>query len=77
MRTVTTANSIYEINEPDKLIRRVSSTHAPTPHQGEDGKWRSYLSLGSMFDGLIVIWAVSVDGIQTTWTSPVLTDVTT
>lgn len=77
MRTVTTANTIYEINEADKLIRRVSSTHAPTPRQAEIGEWQPYRTLGYILDGLIIVWGDNPDGTdKATWTSRVLTDIT-
>lgn len=75
MRVLTTQNSVYEINESDKLIRRVHSNHEPTPRQGADGVWQSYRSLEWLRDGLIIDWGDNPNGsAKCTWTSKVLTD---
>jgi hypothetical protein len=75
MRTVTTANSVYEINEADHMIRRVSGTADPTPRQGADGVWKAYRTLGVMLDGLLIVWGDNPDGsAATTWTSKVVED---
>jgi hypothetical protein len=61
MRTVTTVNSVYEINEADHLIRRVSGVNDPTPRQGPDNVWCSYARLGLLGDGLLITWATEED----------------
>ena len=73
MRTVTTANSAYQINEADHLIRRLSGTADPTPRQGSDGAWKAYRTLGVMLDGLLIVWGDNPDGsAASTSTSKVL-----
>jgi len=75
MRTVTTANSTYQINETDRLIRRLQGVNDPTPRQGADGAWKAYRTLGLMFDGLLIVWGDNPDGsAATTWTSKVMED---
>lgn len=75
MRTVTTANSVYQINEADHMIRRMSGANDPTPRQGKDGVWREYRTLGIMLDGLLIVWGDNPDGsAATTWTSKVVSD---
>ena len=78
MRTVTTANSTYEINDADHLIRRVLGANDPTPRQGMDGQWRSYVELMPHFGGLLIVWGTNDDGTSAcTWTSVIVSDVTT
>jgi hypothetical protein len=75
MRTVTTVNSVYQINEADHLIRRVSGANDPTPRQGVDGEWREYTTLAPLLDGLLIVWGINPDGTaKSTWTSKVVDD---
>jgi hypothetical protein len=75
VRTVTTVNSVYQINEADHMIRRLSGTADPTPRQGLDGAWKPYRTLGVMLDGLLIVWGDNPDGsAASTWTSKVLAD---
>ena len=75
MRTVTTVNSVYQINEADHLIRRVSGANDPTPRQGVDGEWQAYESIQPHFGALLIVWAVTSDCIaRCTWTSNVVGD---
>jgi hypothetical protein len=75
MRTVTTANSVYQINEADHLIRRVSGANDPTPRQGVDGEWQAYDSIQPHFGALLITWAVADCIARCTWTSNVVSDV--
>lgn len=68
----TATGSKYELDREGRRIRRLSGTHEPTPHQGEDGEWRSYdqivpegLPIGS------VVW-IFWDFHDSTRTSPVV-----
>ena len=72
MRTVTTANSVYQINEADRLIRRSSGTGDPTPRQGKDGAWQAYESIQSHLGGLLIVWNRTTG--KCTWTSKVGAD---
>jgi len=75
VRTVTTVNSVYQINEADHMIRRVTGSAGPTPRQGVDGVWKPYRTLGLMLDGLLIVWGDNPDGsAATTWTSKVMAD---
>lgn len=42
---VTSTGSTYEVDLENKRIRRLSGEHDPTPRQGRDGDWRSYLEI--------------------------------
>ena len=73
--TVTTVNSVYQINEADHMVRRVSGVNDPTPRQGVDGAWQEYLSITPYFDGLLIVWCYRSDGsAKCTWTSKVVGD---
>ena len=73
MRTVTTQYSVYEINEDEHLIRRMTGTNDPTPHQGADGKWQRYIGLTHFAGGLLIQWS----DVRNTLTSVIVSDVTT
>jgi hypothetical protein len=73
MRTITTRNSVYEINESARFIRRTTGANDPTPHFGEDGVWQPYLTVKVPAErgGFLIVW--SSDG-RATWTSNILSD---
>jgi len=73
VRTVTTQYSVYEINEDEHLIRRVTGANNPTPHQGDDGQWQHYVGLPRYAGGLLIQW----DADRNTLTSVIVSDVTT
>jgi hypothetical protein len=70
MRTITTRNSVYEVSEYEKLIRRTTGLNPPTPHVGEDGIWQSYLSIMVSPRGLLIRWP----GRRETYTTGVVSD---
>jgi hypothetical protein len=73
MRTVTTANSVYQVNEADHMIRRLSGVNDPTPRQGVDGQWREYEQiLPHPAGGLLIVWNQTTG--KCTWTSDVMED---
>jgi len=75
MRTVTTANSVYEINEADHMIRRMHGRNEATPRQGVDEVWQEYKSIAPLLDGLMVVWGTNPNGtLKATWTSKVVSD---
>ncbi len=77
MRTITTRNSVYEINEDEKLIRRVSGTNPPPLYLGKDGVWQPYVSVGSCTRGLLIEWPGERwphTNQPATWTSGVVSD---
>lgn len=47
IKFTTETGSIYEMDEIDGRIRRLSGNHAPTSRQGEDGSWRNYHGIRS------------------------------
>jgi len=72
VRTVTTVNSVYQINEADHTIRRLSSVNDPTPRQGKDGDWQAYESIQPHLGGLLIVWNQATG--KCTWTSNVVGD---
>lgn len=75
MRVISTANSVYQVDEDNRLIRRVLGVNQPTPRQGDDGQWKEYKSIGLGGDGLLIIWEYNPDGsARCTWTSTVVAD---
>ena len=74
LRTVKTVNSVYEVNEAEHLIRRVSGVNDPTPRQGADGDWRVFASIAPFRGGLLIMWDAETG--KCTWTSDVVSDVT-
>jgi len=72
VRTVTTVNSVYEINEADHMIRRVAGANDPTPRQGADGEWKEYDSIQPHLGGLLIVWNRTTG--KCTWTSDVVGD---
>lgn len=73
MRRVVTENSIYEINDEDRLIRRTHGKRSGTKRQGKDGVWQSYESIESWYGGMLIVWGNNEDGTaRCTWTSTVL-----
>ena len=77
MKFTTQSGSVYEVNQTDKQIRRVSGSKKPTLRQGQDGDWKSYSTLSPIKVGqpVVIVWAI-VDGtsetvFKTTFTSDV------
>lgn len=72
---IITQDSTYEVDLGNCLIRRVKGVNPPTPNQGEDGKWRSYVQLAIVDNSLMVVWGVDPSGdqvvVRRTWTSPI------
>jgi hypothetical protein len=81
----TKSGSIYEVNEEEKKIRRLSGTNQPTERQGQDGEWKVYESLCSSSFGLlkeeepaVIVWGFDELGnngsgiLKTTVTSPIV-----
>lgn len=71
-----TQYSTYIVDEENKKITRLESTHAPTPRQGEDGEWKEYTDLHIFKSGVMIVWGYDNGMARTTMTSP-LTMVTT
>ena len=71
MITVTTRNSVYELNIEDSLIRRVSGVNDPTPYQGLDGLWQEATVDAVVIGRSMVIRWAACGGLPTTVTSPV------
>ena len=68
-----TRNSVYEIDEENKQIRRLRGVAEPTRRIGIDGEWRSYQAYVESPVGLVIVWPwVNENGsIPTTITSEV------
>lgn len=87
MKFTTATGSVYEVNTDSKQIRRLTGVKDPTPRQGKDGEWRTYIDTTPIKVGqqLLIRWGddteaspegkiLEADGmavIKTTITSPV------
>ncbi len=40
-----TRNSIYEIDEANSSVRRLEGVKDPTPRQGPDGEWKTFVGM--------------------------------
>ena len=69
----TTYNSIYEIDQAGRRLRRLVGSNTPTPRQGDDGEWQSFhaISAVTVGDPVIIVWRMQGDAAQATYTSPV------
>lgn len=76
--TVTTLNSIYEIDQERSMVRKTAGLRPPTRNQShyaaEDG-WTPYLSVVWMGSSLLFVWDVDVAAeiVRRTMTSQVVT----
>jgi len=69
---VQTAHTVYEFDLAGRQVRRMHSTHEPTPRQGCDGEWRQYCHIDLTTDGrLLIIWRFEDGVAKSTLTSQV------
>lgn len=55
----TETGSIYEVDEANKRIRRLTGKGNPTPRMGLDGEWREYHDLNlNSHGGLSITWVI-------------------
>lgn len=56
----TQSGSIYEVDEANKKIRRLSGVNSPTPYVGKDGDWKEYhdLNINVVTGGLSIVWRI-------------------
>lgn len=54
----TESNSIYQVDTNNKKIRRLSGKSNPTTRQGNDGEWKSYITLSPIVKGesVVIVW---------------------
>ncbi len=52
----TATGSIYEVDDLNKLVRRMQGMHAPTPREGQDGIWKQYDAVVPFMNGLLIVW---------------------
>lgn len=64
MKFRTVSGSIYEIEQENNRIRRLSGTIAPTERQGSDGEWKEYMyaTVLTLNKPLIITWKINEDG---------------
>jgi hypothetical protein len=64
-----TQNSLYEVDAEQRRIRRLSGSNIPTPRQGEDRVWRTYVCTSAILVGypVLITWVAA----KGTRTSPV------
>lgn len=80
MRFRTISGSVYELDDLNKRIRRMSGAKDPTPRQGPDGEWKTYahlLEAPQEGKSLVIVWAVGDDTeagplLKTTMTSMIV-----
>jgi hypothetical protein len=60
----TTENSVYEVDHPNNRIRRLEGRNDPTPRQGTDGEWKTYVAISAIAEKaqVLVIWQILDDG---------------
>jgi hypothetical protein len=73
----TESGSIYEIDEENKQVRRLTGTANPTLRQGADGEWRKYANLIYNLDNsMLIVWKYDIVDEKTiarsTITSPIV-----
>jgi hypothetical protein len=70
---ISTENSTYELDEPNKRVRRLNGIENPTPRQGRDGEWRDYETITEPVIGnrLLIVWEFENGVAKSTQTSPI------
>lgn len=56
VRRFETLNSVYEVDELERRIRRLRGKNEPTERFTPDGEWKTFAALRPYFDGRVVIW---------------------
>ena len=70
----TETGSLYEVDIPNCLIRRIAGTSQPTDRVGEDGIWKKFIGLSWSGSRLVIAWRFNKETniLETTVTSPVI-----
>lgn len=57
-RFITASESLYEIDEANKFIRRLNGFLNPTPRLGADGEWKKFEKILNLIVGknAIIVW---------------------
>ena len=76
IKFTTLSGSVYELDRENKCIRRLTGIANPTPRQGKNGEYRTYLyihpELPELNESLLITWYIE-DGIhKCTETSPII-----
>lgn len=59
LRVHTRSGSTYEVDEPNKKVRRLDGVRAPTFRFGTDGDWKSYHQLFlKEGESMLIIWGM-------------------
>jgi hypothetical protein len=53
---IETLNSVYEVDEENKRVRRVSGANEPTTFQAADGEWQEYSHKTDFCSALAFEW---------------------
>ena len=73
MKRYTTQNSVYEVREEERLVRRVTGVNENGTHRLMHGDWEEYVQLDNVeLVGLIIQWTEYRPGSSHTITSPVV-----
>ncbi len=56
-RFTTETGSVYEVDAATKFIRRLSGVNDPSPRQGQDGVWKSYVECEARVgERTVIVW---------------------
>lgn len=67
-----TANSVYEVDEEARRVRRVYGDNPPTDRFAPEGEWKTFQSVSEAAGGLVFTWPSDGPGASHTWTSRVV-----
>jgi len=69
----TESGSQYEVDYENSRIRRIAGNALPTPRQGADGEWKSYMTISPLVKdcAVVIIWKMAGAIAQSTITSEV------
>lgn len=72
LRVLTASGSIYEIDQYESKIRRVSGSTPGTQRVGQDGEWRTFMDM-VIGETLFIVWRQNPETLvlETTVTSPI------
>ena len=61
MKFETESGSLYEVDEEANKVRRLIGVKDPTPRQGKDGEWKSYMEHTPVVvgKGVVFLWATA------------------
>lgn len=73
----TLSGSLYEVDDENRMVRRLIGVKDPTPRQGEDGEWKRFENRTPILEnhGVAFVWSWDnesfVPTARSTITSPI------